>query len=336
MGAFLIGILSFREKERKEKMKKLIVAILSLVLVLTACDTGKEESKLTIGIVQLIEHPALDDAREGFINELKELGIDAKIDYQNAQGDIATARTISEKFVSDKVDLIYAIATPAAQAAKAATKDIPILFSAVTDAVEADLVESNDKPGANITGTSDAANLDDQFKIFKELDPSIKRIGIIYTSDEANSLSQLKQAQAKAPEYGYEIISKSITQISDLPQVAQSIIDEADAFYILSDNKIASSITVLSDLLKEHKKISVSAEESQVKGGILISQSLSYKRLGAQTADMAKRILVDKVSPNQIPVENSKETKNVINKETLEALGINQTQKIITDAQEIK
>lgn len=316
-------------------MKKLFVVLLSLVLMLSACDTGKKEKQLKIGIVQLVEHPALDDARIGFINQLKKLDIDAKIDYQNAQGDIATARIISEKFVSNNADLIYAIATPAAQAAKATTKDIPILFSAVTDAVGAQLVKSNNHPDGNITGTSDEADLNNQLEIFKNLDSKIKRIGIIYTADEINSLSQLKEIKKQAPKYGYEIISKSITQISDLPQVAQAMIEKADAFYILSDNKIASSITVLSDLLKTYKKISVSAEESQVKGGILISNSLSYKSLGEQTADMAKKILIDKLDPAAIPVEHANKTHNVINNKTLEALDINRELKIIKDAKKI-
>ncbi|MDO5026679.1 MAG: ABC transporter substrate-binding protein [Tissierellia bacterium] len=322
-------------------MKKIFVVILSLLLVLVACGSKQEvktdsKEEFKIGIVQLIEHPALDDTRQGFVDRIKELGIDAKIDYQNAQGDLATARTISEKFVADKVDLIYAIATPAAQAAKAATSEIPILFGAITDPVEADLVESNEKPGGNVTGTSDAVNMDEQFEIFKELDPNIKKIGILYTSDEANSLSQLKEAEEKAGQHGLEIVSKSITQLSDLPQLAQAIINQADAFYILTDNKIASSITVLSDLLKENKKISVSAEESQVKGGILISKSLSYLDLGAQTADMAKRILLDGTAVKDIPVERAKKSRSIVNKKTLEILGLDKDNQVFKDSQEVE
>ena len=193
-----------------------------------------------------------------------------------------------------------------------------------------------EKPGANVTGTSDAANMDKQFSIFKALDPSIEKIGIIYTADEANSLAQLKEAEGKAKEYGYKILSKSITQLSDLPQIAQSMVDEADAFYILSDNKIASSITVLSDILREKKKISVSAEESQVKGGILISDSLSYRNLGFQTGEMAKQILVDKLDPGQMPVQMTKETKNIVNRETLEILGIDKDLQVIKDSEKIE
>lgn len=320
-------------------MKKAIVALLSLVLILTACDTGKKESKkseMTIGIVQLIEHPALDDAREGFINELKELGVEAKIEYQNAQGDIATARTISEKFVSDKVDLIYAIATPAAQAAKAATKDIPILFSAVTDPIEADLVKSNDKPDENVTGTSDAADIDEQLKSLKIISGEIKKIGVIYSADEVNSLTQVNQLKTKAKDYSYEIVSKSINQIADLPQIAQSIMSEIDAFYIVADNKIAASISVLADLLKENNKISISADQAHVESGILMAKSLNYKDLGRQTAQMAKKILLDKVSISEIAVEKSKKIELVVNANTLKALGIDEDTEIIKNAKEVE
>ncbi|MDO5026678.1 MAG: ABC transporter substrate-binding protein [Tissierellia bacterium] len=322
-------------------MKKIFVLLLSLLLLLAACGPKdgalkNEGDELRIGIVQLIEHPALDDAREGFIARLKELGINAKVDYQNAQGDIPTARTISEKFVSDKVDLIYAIATPAAQAAKATTDDLPILFSAVTNAVEADLVETNEKPGSNVTGTSDAANLDEEFKALKAMDASIKKIGVIYSADEVNSITQVRDLEEKAKEYSFEIVAKSINQISDLPQIAQAVINEVDAFYVVTDNKISASISILADLLKENKKISISADQAHVEKGILMAKSLSYKSLGMQTADMAKMILVDKIAAGDIGVEGSKDLELVINTATLNILGLDEEAEILKDARLVK
>lgn len=316
-------------------MKKLLTLLLVMVLLLTACSSG-EGKKIKVGILQYVEHPALDEARIGFEEELKTLGVDAEIDYKNAQGDIPTARTIAEKFASDKVDLIYAIATPAAQAAAGATKDIPVLFSAVTDAVSAKLVESNEKPGGNVTGTSDAADLDAQLKMFQELDSNIKTIGMIYTADEENSIVQVKQVEEIAPKVGLKTVTKSISQISDLPQIAQAIIDEADAFYVLTDNKIAASVSILADILKENKKISVSAEETQVSGGLLISKSLSYNQLGKQTAEMAKKILVDGAKPQDIPVETAKDLTVKYNKATLEAIGLDAGLEIIKGAEEVK
>lgn len=322
-----------------EKMKKLLVVLLALVFVLSACSPGGESGdgkKLKIGIVQFVEHPALDDARIGFEEKLKELGIDAEIDYKNAQLDIPTTKTIAEKFVSDKVDLIYAIATPSAQAAAAATSDIPVLFSAVTNAEENKLVQSNEKPGGNVTGTIDAADLNAQFELFKKIDSNIETVGMIYTADEDNSIVQVKQVQEIAPKLGLKTVAKTINQLSDLPQIAQSMMSEADAFYILTDNKIASSIAILSDILKENKKVSVGAEVSHIKGGMLASKSLSYKELGKQTAEMAKKILVDKVKPEDIPVESAKNIDFVINPETLEALGLDKNLEVFKDAVEVE
>ncbi len=175
------------------------------------------KKKFKIGINQLTEHPALDDARRGFEDGLKELGINAKINYQNAQGDIPTATTISQKFVKDEVDLIYAIATPAAQSAKQATKDIPILFSAVTDPVAAQLIDSMENPGGNITGTSDESPMDKQLQLFKDLDKNINKIGIIYNTSEPNSQVQVEMAKELAPSLGLEIIPIGISNINDIP-----------------------------------------------------------------------------------------------------------------------
>lgn len=185
----------------KRKMS-LLALILTCIIILSGCNFTKEkpinssqEEVFQIGIIQFAEHPALDDARKGFEDGLKELGIEAKIHYQNAQGDIPTTTSIAQKFVKDKVDLIYAIATPAAQAAKQTTSDIPILFSAVTDPVKAEIVESWEKVGGNVTGTSDKAPTESQLKIFKEIDPNINTIGIIYNTSESNSEIQVEEVK---------------------------------------------------------------------------------------------------------------------------------------------
>ncbi len=290
----------------------------------TEVTQGGEElaEKLVIGINQLAEHPALDDAREGFIEGLKEMGIDAEIVYQNAQGDIPTSLAISQGFVKDKVDLIYAIATPAAQSSKQATSDIPILFSAVTDPVEADLVDSVEKPGGNITGTSDASPMKEQLASFQKLDPSIKKIGILYNTSESNSDIQIEMAKAFAPELGLEIVAVGISNINDIPQAMDSIIKDVDAIYTITDNMVASAIAIVADKANSAKMITVGAEGSHVEGGILVSDGISYFGLGKQTASMAKAILLDKKSPADIPSESGKETTAVFNQETLDILGL--------------
>lgn len=323
----------------EDEMKKRLLAILMLAIIaLTACagETNKEsalDGKLTIGIVQYIEHPALDAAREGFIEAVKNSGIDAEFDYQSAQGTIDVARTISEKFVSDNVDLIFAIGTPAAQAASSVTQEIPIIFSAVTDAVDSELVETNEKPGGNVTGTSDLPDVDKQLELFNEIDENIKTIGVIYSADEANSEVQLNIVKDLAPKKGLEVEAISIQNISDLPQAAQSIAKKVDAVYVFSDNKIASSIALLADVLTDNKIPSVGAEEAHVEEGILMTDGISYFSLGEQAGEMVKRILIDGENPGEIPVETSKAFTKKVNRETLEILGLNEDLEVFDGAE---
>lgn len=321
-------------------MKKFLVLLLTFCLCLSACSNKKENMKknesLKVGILQYIEHPALDSAREGFVEKVKNSDLNIEIDYQNAQGDVGVARTIAEKFVSDKVDLIFAIATPAAEAASAATSDIPILFSAVTDPVAAHLVESLEKPGGNVTGTSDSVDIKSQLELFKNINENIKTIGFIYSADEANSLVQLEEIETAAKDLGCEIKAFAIQNISDLPQIAESAAQKSDAVYIPTDNKVASSVSLLAEILKEKKIPSVGAEESHVKSGALISNGINYEELGKQTGKMAEEILKNEKSPSEIPVESSKNFTKVFNSETLNALSLDRSLKVFEDAKDIK
>lgn len=328
----------------KKRLSSLLVALLLVSVVVTGCapkedapatngtDSPEQKDEFVIGISQLAEHPALDDARRGFEDGLKELGINAKIDFKNAQGDIPTATTISQKFANDKVDLIYAIATPAAQAAKQATEDIPVLFSAVTDPAEAKIVESWDDVGGNVTGTSDMADTESQLKMFKEIDPSIKKIGIIYNTSEPNSEVQIEIVEKLAKDLDLEIVTKGVNNINELAQTLDSLLKNVDALYALSDNLVASSIDLVSNKLIEKEMVSVSTEESQVGGGILITNGLSYYELGKQTARMAKEILVDGKEVSSMPVERAKKTNTIVNEKTLEALKLDKGLKLFKDA----
>ena len=327
---------------RKNKFGKLITLVVLSMFLLVGCNENNSgvsqldgEKKFKIGINQLTEHPALDDARRGFEDGLKELGINAKINYQNAQGDIPTATTISQKFVKDEVDLIYAIATPAAQSAKQATKDIPVLFSAVTDPVAAQLIDSMENPGGNITGTSDESPMDKQLQLFKDLDKNINKIGIIYNTSEPNSQVQVEMAKELAPSLGLEIIPIGISNINDIPQTVDSMIKKVDGIYTITDNMVASAINVVSDKAINNKIITVGAEDSHVSGGILITDGISYYELGKQTARMAKEILVDGKSPANIPAETASNTKKVFNEKTLEVLKIDKNNKVFNDATKI-
>ena len=327
---------------RKNKFGKLVTLVVLSMFLLVGCNENNSgvsqldgEKKFKIGINQLTEHPALDDARRGFEDGLKELGINAKINYQNAQGDIPTATTISQKFVKDEVDLIYAIATPAAQSAKQSTKDIPVLFSAVTDPVAAQLIDSMENPGGNITGTSDESPMDKQLQLFKDLDKNINKIGIIYNTSEPNSQVQVEMAKELAPSLGLEIIPIGISNINDIPQTVDSMIKKVDGIYTITDNMVASAINVVSDKAINNKIITVGAEDSHVSGGILITDGISYYELGKQTARMAKEILVDGKSPANIPAETASNTKKVFNEKTLEVLKIDKNNKVFNDATKI-
>ncbi|WP_130805760.1 ABC transporter substrate-binding protein [Senegalia massiliensis] len=326
-------------------MKKL-VSLLSLLLVggsLLFSGCGETESKNTsgentysIGISQLVEHPALDDARRGFEDGLKELGVNAEIDYQNATGEIPNTVSIAEKFKKDNVDLIYAIATPAAQSAKQVTSDIPVLFSAVTDPVKSQIVNKWEDVGGNVTGTSDKAPIESQLKMFKQIDDSIKKIGILYSTSEANSEIQIDEVKKLAPNEDLDVVTVGVNNVNKIPQAIDSLLSKVDAVYIVSDNLIASSIELVSTKLIEKQMISVSAEESQVGGGILITNGLSYYELGKQTAEMAKEILVDGKSPSEIPVGIAEKTITTVNIDTLEKLGLDKNLDIFKDVKEVK
>lgn len=318
-----------------KRFVRLFIIILVGSLVLVGCSTNTEEEenvsnedvaeKFTIGISQLAEHPALDDARDGFIEELENLKANVDIEVQNAQGEIPNSVTIAEKFVSDDVDLIFAIATPAAQSAKQMTNDIPIIFSAVTDPVESELIDDMDSPGGNVTGTSDMAhNMDNQLQLFKEIDPNIKNIGIIFNTSEENSRLQVDAAKEIAKDLGLEIIDVGVDNISNIPQAVDSIVSRVDGIYTITDNMVASSINIVANKAIEHNLITVGAEASHVDGGILISDGISYFELGKQSARMAHKILVEGESPSNIPAEFAMENIKDVNFETLEALGLDE------------
>lgn len=296
------------------------------VVVLTACGksdagTSGDQEVFEIGINQLATHPALDAVREGFVEGLEEEGIEANFDVKDAGGQIPVAGEISNKFVSDGKDLIFAIATPSAQSAKQATTDIPILFSAVTDPVEVGLVNSWEAPGGNITGTSDESPIREQLELFKELDPEIETIGIIFSTTEPNSQIQIDRVEEIGKEIGLKVETIGINNINDVAQAADSIIPKVDAIYTITDNTVASAINVVAQKATDAGLITIGAEEAHVEGGILITDGISYFELGKQSAKMASEILKGK-NPGEIPVEKAEEISKTINVKTMEKLNL--------------
>lgn len=319
------------------KMLKALVISCSLVgFLVTGC--GKKESgdlgqdgNFKIGISQMAEHPALDGAREGFLEGLKEEGLNVEIDYQNAQGDVSNTVTIAQKFVKDDRDLIFAIGTAAAQSAKQASSTSPILFSAVTDPVETGLVASNQSPDGNITGTSDMGPIENQLGLFKEIDPSIKKIGILFNTGEPNSKVLIERSKEIAKTLELEIVEKGINNINDIPQATDSLLKDVDGIYTITDNMVASAINVVADKATKAGILTIGGEEAHVAGGIALTDGISYFELGKQTAKMAKEILVDKKPIKEIPVEVSIRTQKVFNEKTIDQLSKLDFSKVLKD-----
>ena len=306
------------------------------LIIIGVQSVAQEGKKFKIGISQFAEHPALDDVRKGFEDELKSLGVNADIIYKNSQGDTGVAGVIAQKFVSDKADLIFGIATVSAQAAKQSTDKIPVLFSAVTDPVNSQLVKTMDKVGGNVTGTTDATPMEKQLGLFQKIDPKIKKVGIIYNTSESNSEIQVANAKEIGAKLGLEIRAVGVNNINDIPQAVNSMISKVDGFYTITDNIVASAINLISMAANERGMVTVGAEEAHVKGGILLTDGLSYYELGRQTGRMAKEILVDGKKPEDMPVETLANTTKVVNVKTMNNLKLNKELPVFEGAEFIE
>lgn len=280
-------------------------------------DTGKT---YRIGIAQIVTHPSLDAARDGFKQGLQEAGINATFDEQNAQGDQATVTSIASTFKSANLDLVLAIATPTAQATAQAITDKPILFTAVTDPAAAKLVGSMESPGANVTGTTDMNPVADQIKLVKQVKPDAKTVGIVYSSGEVNSQIQVDLAKKAAAENGLTIVEKTITATAELQQAANSV--KADAFYVPTDNNVVSGLGTLIQVAESNKVPVIASDAGAVGKGAALTYGIDYVELGKQTAQMASRILKDGANPSTMPVESLKNMKYYVNRAAAEKQGI--------------
>ena len=310
-------------------MKKILTLLSLMTLMILSCGNGntsqekKSDSastggskKYRIGITQIVAHPALDSAREGFKAAFKEAGIDADFDEKNANGEAATANLIANSFVSSKVDLIYSIATSTAQAAAQSTNTIPVVFSAITDPESAGILKNN------VTGVSDRVDIKQQLQLLLKLDSKIKKVGVIYNSSEQNSKVQVDDLKAAAKELGVEVVEKSVIQASEIPQAADALTRESDAIYLPTDNLVASVVNLLTDKATAAKKIVFGAESAHVKGGALITQGVSYYEIGKEAGKMAIDILKNGKKPSEIKYQRMSLNDIVVNGKTMAALGI--------------
>ncbi len=310
---------------------KAFAAVAGAALVLTACSGGGENTpagggdgaaaSYKIGVNQLVQHPALDASVEGFKEAFSEAGIEVEWDDQNANGEQATALTIAQQFADGGKDLVLAVATPAAQASAQAITDVPVLFTAVTDAVEAKLVDSNEAPGGNVTGTSDAAPLEPQLDLIEAVVPGVKTIGIVYSSGEVNSQVQVDAVQAEADKRGWSLKTQTVTTANDIQQAVEAL-GAVDAVYVPTDNMVVAGIASLVKVA-EAKQIPVFAAESgTVDGGAIATVGIDYKQLGKQTGEMAIKILTEGADPGSIPVETAKDFDYVVNEEAAKRMGV--------------
>jgi len=292
-------------------MKKWMKAIATMMVVsmaMTGCggsgDSGDTAAEYTVGIVQQLEHPALDAATQGFQEKLTEL-MDGNVafDYQNAQGEQTNCTTIATKFVSDGVDLIMANATTALQSAAAATADIPIVGTSVTDYVTAGVVDSNEAPGRNVTGASDLAPIDEQIAMLMELIPDVQKVGILYCSAEPNSIYQSQLAQAELDKAGVAWAEYTAADSNEVQAVVTNAVSECDVLYVPTDNTMANNTEIIKNVAVPAGVPVIAGEEGICAGCGVATLSISYYDLGAKAAEMAYEILVNGADPAEMPIE---------------------------------
>ena len=293
-----------------KKWMKTIATTMALTMAMTGCGGSSDApaddaaDKYTVGIVQQLEHPALDAATLGFQEKLTEL-LDGNVtfDYQNAQGEQTNCTTIATKFVSDGVDLIMANATTALQSAAAATADIPIVGTSVTDYVTAGVVDSNEAPGRNVTGASDLAPIDEQIAMLMELVPDVQKVGIVYCSAEPNSMYQSKLAQAELDKANIAWEEYTAADSNEVQSVVTKAVAECDVLYVPTDNTMANNTEIIKNVAVPAGVPVIAGEEGICSGCGVATLSISYYDLGVKAAEMAYEILVNGANPAEMPIE---------------------------------
>ena len=277
-----------------------------------------------IGVLQLTEHSALDAANDGFVKALDDSGISYEIEQQNAQNDQSACQTIAQTLVNDGCDLILAIATPAAQAVAGVTSDIPIIGTAITDFAESGLVDSNDEPGGNLTGTSDMNPVSDQMDLLQQVRPDAQTVGLLYCTAEANSVIQIEMAEEALDGLGIAHERYTVSSSNEIQQVVESMVGNVDAVYTPTDNTIAAGMTTVAMVANENGLPTICGEVGMVENGGLASVSINYEELGYRAGEMAVEILTEGADPATMAIETMSvdECDLVYNQETADELGV--------------
>ncbi|WP_274426019.1 ABC transporter substrate-binding protein [Chelativorans sp. YIM 93263] len=311
----------------------LTIAAASLALSTAAmADTAK------VAVTAIVEHPALDAVRDGVRDRLEEAGYtvgeNLEFTYESAQGNTATAAQIAREFAGANPDVIVPISTPSAQSAAAATRDIPVVFSAVTDPLVAGLVDSLEEPGGNVTGVSDLTPIADHVALIKELVPSAESIGFVYNPGEANSVALLKLFKEAAEEQGLRVVEAPANRSSDVQAAARSLVGEADAMYVPTDNTIVSALESLIGVAEENDLPLISGDTDSVERGTLASVGFDYHEVGLRTGDIVLRVL-DGENPGEIPVSYAEGTNLFVNLKAAEAMGVELPDSVVERASNV-
>lgn len=320
-------------------MKKLSFLLFGLVLLLAACGSGEttesnknednknsdtEETKtFKIGASQIVEHQSLNAAYEGFEAALKDSGLKFEIDPQNAQNDMTLSTTIAQNFVNDGVDLIFANSTPSAQAAASVTGDIPIIFTSVSDPIGAELIESMEAPGKNVTGTVDLHPevIATTVKFLKD-ELGVKSIGTVYKSSEQNSVVQVQQMKEAAEKEGLTVQEATVAYASEVQQAAESLVGKVDAFYIITDNTVVATLSSVVGVAEANELPLVVGEFDSVKNGGLLAFGFEYYDIGYEAGQMAVKILKGEATPAELPAAYPAKLKLLVNKSVADKYGI--------------
>lgn len=317
-------------------MRTIAYGLLAAIAVAGATAAAAEPK--TVAMTAIVEHPALDAVRDGVKKGLADLGYaegtDVAYQYETAQGNPATAAQIARQFVGDGPAAIVAISTPSAQAVAAATKDIPIVFSAVTDPLAAGLVASIDAPGANITGVSDMAPIGDHIALIKEITPDVKRLGVLFNPGEANSVSSLAAVKDEAGKAGIEVVEGPATKSADVQAAARSLVGKVDAIYVPTDNTIVSALESAVGVAEEAKLPLYAADTDSVARGALAAVGFNYFDVGVQTAALVDKVLKGE-DPGTIPVVFATGTDLQVNKKTAATIGVTIPDAVIARASKV-
>lgn len=323
---------------KTKKRISVLLIVAALLAALSGCGGQVSEPVKdlpTVGIVQIVEHPSLDTIRESILEELANEGfVDGEtitVDYQNAQNEQANLKTICQKFASNNYDLIIAIATPSAQAALGETTEIPIIFSAVTDPLAAELVDTLEVPGGNVTGTSDAVSAEMIMRLALEITPDIKTIGALYNSSEVNSVSVIEDLKIFAAANGLNVIEAPVMNSSEVQQSASYLAENADAVFSPIDNTVAATMPIISQTLIDAGIPFYVGADSMVNDGGLATYGINYSILGQETAKMAAKVL-NGADPGTIPVMTMEDMNIYINQNTAAKIGVSFPQSVLDKA----